>query len=292
MSVTNNAMLADLTISGWSGTKLDKQVTQDVASQHGASSDAGTYSKRLVAKDALAEIRKIATEARNLHYQYTLPWAQNGARILPSAVYAKYATEMREIQDRYELAVKNFLAVYDGEIELAKTRLGGMFNDADYPGVAEIEGKFSWEINISPIPSASDFRVSMSEEMAKAIRQDIEAKGNKAMQDATRSLFERVARTVSHMAESLEEYGEVIDENGKARRINPFRDTLVTNVQDLVDLLPALNNTGDSALTTVTEEIKKRLLASTPDELRTFPLLRKEVAQNARKVLEDMEGYI
>jgi hypothetical protein len=292
MSVTNNAMLASLTISGWSGNKLDKQVTQDVASQHGASSDAGTYSKRLVAKDALAEIRKITTEARAQHHHYTLPWAQDGARILPSAIYAKYAAEMRGMQDRYELAVKNFVAVYESEKELAKTRLGGMFNDGDYPDVAEIEGKFAWDISIMPIPSSNDFRVNMSEDMAAAIRQDIEAKGNKAMQEATRSLFDRVVKTVSHMAQSLEEYGEVIDENGKVKKINPFRDTLVTNVQDLVDLLPTLNITGDNGLTTIIEEIKKRLLTKTPDELRSMPLVRQEVARNARKVLEDMEGYV
>jgi hypothetical protein len=291
MSVTNNAMLANLSISGWGGSKTDKQVTQDVASRHGASSDAGSYSKRLVAKDALAEIKKIIAEARALHYQYTLPWAQDGARILPSAIYAKYAAEMRELQDRFELAVKNFLAVYDGEIDLAKTRLGGMFDASDYPSAAEIEGKFSWEISVMPIPSGNDFRVNMSEDMAKAIRQDIEAKTGKAVQDATRSLFDRVTKTIAHMAESLEDYGEVV-ENGKVKKINPFRDSVVGNIQELVDLLPALNITGDNALTTVTEDIKKRLLNASAQDLRDDPALRREVAKDARKVLEDMEGYI
>jgi hypothetical protein len=291
MDITTKAMLVSLTIKAWSGAKIDKRVGQDVAAREGADNDAGHYSKKLVAKDALAEIKAISGEARTKHYEYTLPWSQDGARILPSAMHAKYAADMRGLQDRFELAVKGFMADYEGQILLAQRRLGSMFVEADYPDPKDIEGKFAWEINVMPIPSGNDFRVSLSQDMTTAIRQDIEAKTGKAVQDATRSLFDRVTKTIAHMAESLEDYGEVI-ENGKVKKINPFRDSVVGNIQELVELLPALNITGDSTLTTVTEEIKNKLLARTAEELRSMPVVRKEVAQHARKVLEDMEGYI
>jgi hypothetical protein len=291
MDITTKAMLVSLTIKAWSGAKIDKRVGQDVAAREGADNDAGHYSKKLVAKDALAEIKAISGEARTKHYEYTLPWSQDGARILPSAMHAKYAADMRQLQDRFELAVKGFMNDYEGQILLAQRRLGGMFVEADYPDPRDIDGKFAWEINVMPIPSGNDFRVSLSQDMTTAIRQDIEAKTGKAVQDATRSLFDRVTKTIAHMAESLEDYGEVI-ENGKIKKINPFRDSVVGNIQELVDLLPALNITGDSTLTTVTEEIKNKLLARTAEELRSMPVVRKEVAQHARKVLEDMEGYI
>jgi hypothetical protein len=291
MDITTKAMLVSLTIKAWSGAKIDKRVGQDVAAREGADNDAGHYSKKLVAKDALAEIKAISGEARTKHYEYTLPWSQDGARILPSAMHAKYAADMRQLQDRFEVAVKGFMADYEGQILLAQRRLGSMFVEADYPNPRDIEGKFAWEINVMPIPSGNDFRVSLSQDMTAAIRQDIEAKTGKAVQDATRSLFDRVTKTIAHMAESLEDYGEVI-ENGKIKKINPFRDSVVGNIQELVELLPALNITGDSTLTTVTEEIKNKLLARTAEELRSMPVVRKEVAQHARKVLEDMEGYV
>jgi hypothetical protein len=262
-----------------------------VASREGDENDAGHYSKKLIAKDALAEIKKIVAEARALHYQYTLPWAQDGARILPSAIYAKYTAEMRVLEDRYALAKKGFMDDYEGQILLAQRRLGGMFDDADYPSLEDVEDKFSWEIGFMPIPSSNDFRVNLSQDMTNSIRQEIEAKTGKAVQDATSSLFDRVARTIAHMAESLEDYGEV-GENGKVKKVNPFRDSVVGNIQELVDLLPALNITGDSALTSVTEDIKKRLLTASAQDLRDDPALRREVAKDARKVLEDMEGYI
>lgn len=291
MDITTKAMLVSLTIKSWSGSKIDKRVGQDVAAREGADSDAGAYSKKLVAKDSLAEVKAIAGEARALHYEYTLPWSQDGARILPSAMHAKYSADMRVLQDKFEFAVKGFMSDYDGQILLAKRRLGGMFVEADYPSSHDIESKFSWDINVMPIPSGNDFRVGLSEDMTKAIRQDIESKTGKAVQDATRSLFDRVAKTIGHMAESLEDYGEVV-ENGKIKKINPFRDSVVNNIKELVDLLPALNITGDSALILMTENIKNSLLNASAQDLREDPALRRDVARDARKVLEDMEGYI
>ncbi len=142
MDITSKAMLVSLTIKTWSGSKIDKRVSQDVADQHGADRDAGNYSKKLVAKDALAEIKSISGEARSLNYQYTLPWSQDGARILPSAMHAKYSSEMREIQDRFEREVKSFLADYAYQIGIARNRLGTKFNEAASPSPQEIEGKF------------------------------------------------------------------------------------------------------------------------------------------------------
>jgi len=292
MDITTKAMLVSLTIKAWSGSKVDKKVSQDVADQHGADKDAGKYSKKLVAKDALAEIKSICGEARTLHYQYTLPWSQDGARILPSAMHSKYSSEMREIQDRFEREVKSFMADYAYQVGIARNRLGTMFDEKDYPSPGEIEGKFAWEIKVLPIPTGNDFRVNLSAEMTDAIRKDIEATSAKAVQEANRSLFDRVVKTITHMAESLEDYAEVRDEDGKIKKVNPFRDSAVNNIQELVDLLPALNVTGDTSLTKVTNDIKERLLAGSPQELREDPMLRKTVAKDARKILEDMEGYI
>lgn len=292
MDITSKAMLVSLTIKTWSGSKIDKRVSQDVADQHGADRDAGNYSKKLVAKDALAEIKSISGEARSLNYQYTLPWSQDGARILPSAMHAKYSSEMREIQDRFEREVKSFLADYAYQIGIARNRLGTMFNEADYPSPQEIEGKFGWEIKVMPVPSGNDFRVNLSAEMTAAIRKDIEESSAKAVQDANRSLFDRVVKTVTHMAESLEDYAEVRDTDGKIKKINPFRDSVVGNIEELVGLLPALNVTGDPVLTNVTNDIKNRLLKGTAQAFREDDNLRKAVAKDARKILEDMEGYI
>jgi hypothetical protein len=291
MDITNKAMLVSLTIRAWSGAKIDKQVSEEVANSKGAERDAGHYRKHLIGKDALAEIKTISGEARNTHYKYTLPWSQDGARILAAAMHAKYTEEMRDIRDKFDLAVKHFLNDYAYQVGIARNRLGDMFSDKDYPQPSEIEEKFGWEMNVFPIPSGDDFRVNLSKDMTAAIKAEIEASSNAAIKAATNNLFERVTKTISHMAESLEDYAEVV-EDGKTKKINPFRDSVVGNIEELVSLLPALNVTGDPVLTNVTNDIKDKLLKGTAQDLREDTNLRKAVAKDARKILEDMEGYV
>src|SRR5579884_3866071 len=84
-SLSSRAMLCSLSISMWSARKHDPAASEEIASRHGAKSDAGRYNKVLLPKQALAEIQKIVSEARHEHYFITLPWADDGYRVLPAA---------------------------------------------------------------------------------------------------------------------------------------------------------------------------------------------------------------
>ena len=82
--LSTRAMLSGLTIRQWTARKLDKRVTAEVAATHGTDSHVGRYNKSLVAKESLAAIVAAANAARALHYARTLPWLDDGARILPA----------------------------------------------------------------------------------------------------------------------------------------------------------------------------------------------------------------
>jgi hypothetical protein len=77
--------------------KHDKDASEEIATRHGAQSDAGRYHKILLPKAALAEIQKIVSEARQEHYFMTLPWDDNGYRVLPAAVYMDHVEKMRTL---------------------------------------------------------------------------------------------------------------------------------------------------------------------------------------------------
>jgi len=84
-SLSSRAMLCSLSISMWSAQKHDPDASQEIAQRHGAQADAGRYHKVLLPKEALAEVQKIVSDARQEHYFITLPWDDNGYRVLPSA---------------------------------------------------------------------------------------------------------------------------------------------------------------------------------------------------------------
>jgi hypothetical protein len=69
----------------WSARKHDPDASEEIAVRHGAQADSGRYHKLLLPKQALAEIQKIVSEARQEHYFMTLPWGDDGCRVLPAS---------------------------------------------------------------------------------------------------------------------------------------------------------------------------------------------------------------
>ena len=66
-SLSSRAMLCSLSISMWSARKHDPEASQEIAQRHGAQADAGRYHKVLLPKEALAEVQKIVSDARQEH---------------------------------------------------------------------------------------------------------------------------------------------------------------------------------------------------------------------------------
>src|SRR5450432_2783796 len=122
-SLTSRAMLCSLSISMWSARKHDKDASEEIATRHGAQTDAGRYHKILLPKAALAEIQKIVSEARQEHYFMTLPWDDNGYRVLPAAVYMDHVEKMRTLSNRFTAAVETMSAQFAQLVEQARIRL-------------------------------------------------------------------------------------------------------------------------------------------------------------------------
>ena len=87
MNLTHDAMLVSLRINSWSGRLYDRQASQQVAVHNDADSSAGRYNKRLLPKQAFAALAATMSNARTSHYANTLPWDDQGGRLLTVANY-------------------------------------------------------------------------------------------------------------------------------------------------------------------------------------------------------------
>lgn len=289
-AITGRAMLCAVNISQWTARKHDKKVSDEVAQQHGAtSSDVGHYNKTLIAREALGKINKIAADARNAHYFATLPWSNDGFRILPSAIYLEHARKMSELRTQFEEAVAQFAGEYKQYVADARVRLNGLFNPDDYPAPSKIRRKFSFQVKVLPLPDADDFRVALSNDERDRIRRQITEDMQAAMAEATMDLWKRLHEAVSHMAERLQAYA-VDEQTGKV--MHPFRDTLVTNLIELVDVLPKLNVAGDTELQRLTNDVRDRLLRVPAQTLRDSASERQATAQAADQIMKQMSEYM
>src|SRR6266705_1669637 len=126
-SLSSRAMLCSLSISVWSARKHDPDASEEIAVRNGAQADAGRYHKVLLPKKALADLQKIVSDARQEHYFITLPWDDNGYRVLPAAVYMDHTRKMHAHAGRFSVAVDDLCVQFGSLVDEARVRLGGLF---------------------------------------------------------------------------------------------------------------------------------------------------------------------
>lgn len=280
-----SAMLVDLTIRQWSGVKNEPRITREVAAQHGSDAAMGKYQKYLLGRAALKSIQEHCTETYQEHRRRTLPWLDGGQRILSSAGYFEYTSYMRKRIDDFNDLVADFLANYTGYIRDAEARLGpALFNPSDYPSLGEIRGKFEVATRVYPLPTAGDFRAELGDAEVARVRREIEGTAQEAFRGAVQDVSGRITATVGKMCQKLAGY--------TGGREGAFRDSLVENVRELVEILPALNITGETWLDEITERMRRELCSTDADVLRVDEGSRTRVLEAAESILSDMAGFV
>ncbi len=283
--LAEKAVLARPTISQWTARRFDRKASDAVTTANKAASNAGRFNKLLLAPDALGEVQRIDCAARDYHYSRTLPWTDEGARILPAAMYLDYARRMAGYRAEFEAAVTAFVAGYPDFVDASRARLGDLFNAADYPAATDVRSRFRFDLAIFPIPSGDDFRLTVPD----AVRADVERRTAEALSAAIGDAGRRVSEAVGRMAERLRDYRPA---TGAAKAEGIFRDSLVENVRDLVDVLPAFNLTGDPRFAAIVDRMRAELCRHGADTLREDSAVRAEVAAAAASILEDVSDFL
>jgi len=279
--ITERAMLAAVHISIWTAVKHDRKVSRDVADQHGAHQSAGRYNKQLLrGADKLDELRTLAGQVRQYFYKITLPWSDEGFRLLPSNLYFDLMARMREFEAAFEQGVESFLDVYPQYIEQVRPELNGLFREQDYPAADKLRKKFGVRLEILPIPSGADFRVQMSEEEQARVCREIDANVRQSLSRGTEDLWKRLREVVAHMVDRLNE--------PESR----YHTTLVTNVFDLVEILPRLNVNGDAELNRFADQIREKLCNYSAQDLKKHELIRAATASDAAEIVAEMDSVL
>jgi len=222
--ITERAMLAAVHISIWTAIKHDRKVSREVAEQHGAYAGAGRYNKQLLREaERLESLRSLSGQIRQYFYKITLPWSDEGYRLLPAHFYFELTTKMREFEQAFAQQVEDFLAVYPSYIEQVRPELNGLFREEDYPSTDKLRNKFGVKLEVLPIPSGNDFRVTLSEEEQARVAREIDENVRQSLQKGTADLWVRLKGVVAHMVGRLNE--------PESR----FHASLVTNICELVE---------------------------------------------------------
>ena len=281
MSITTQCMIVNLNIATWTGHRLDKEATAKVTTDANADTDAARVNKHLVPKEDLKAIQQAATQLRLHFYSHTLPWKDNGDRLLTRAMYTKYMATHNQLQETFDAAVRTFLDTqYPAARDRAAFRMGALFKADDYPAAEQLTRKFGITLSIDAVTEAGDFRVAMDQAQLDHIRGEIAEATQARLTRAMTDVWTRIHEVVGHFTDTMRTTDKV------------FRDSTVENLVELGELLPGLNVTGDPEIAEIATRIQQRLAGYHPKDLRKYPTMRKEAADEAQQIMDQMAGFM
>jgi hypothetical protein len=278
ISIASSAMLVELSISSWTARKLDKKVSTQVDLDKQTKTRAGNYNKNLLAGTGFLDtITKYAANARAWHISQTLPWSDNGLRLLPMSNFMTYKQNLTTLETNYQALVDKFIIAYPNLVSAAAFQLGDLFNRDEYPEAEKIVSKFKFTVNYLPVPMAGDFRIDIGEEAKAELLKNCERAYNDRLNNAMKDAWGRLHECLMRMSERLAD-----NEKGEKKI---FRDSLVENAVELVDLLKHFNLTGDTNMELARNELAVAIMNHDADDLRESFVARESVKKKVDDIL-------
>jgi hypothetical protein len=278
--VARSAMMVDLHISVYSGRKQDKATQGEVTTAKGSGSKkaASVYKNLFAECKELDDLTKFQARARAEHYRLTLPWNDQGARLLPTASLLEYQQIMGRYRNEFERLVDAFLDKYDTLVAAAAFQLGTLFDRKEYLSRAQVALRFRMESSFTPLPTSGDFRLDVESTVQRELIEQYERRMEAKLAQANQDSWSRLHEALLRLSDRL-----VIEEDGKKRK---FHDTMVTGALELCELLTVMNVTNDPELEKARRKVEEVLSGVTPKELRDEHSTRIQTKQQVDAILD------
>jgi hypothetical protein len=278
--VARSAMMVDLHISVYSGRKQDKATQGEVTAAKGSGSKkaASVYKNLFAECKELDALTKFQARARAEHYRLTLPWNDQGARLLPTAALLEYQQIMGRYRNEFERLVDAFLDKYDTLVAAAAFQLGTLFDRQEYLSRAQVALRFRMESSFTPLPTGGDFRLDVESAVQRELIEQYEAQLESKLAQANQDAWSRLHDALLRLSDRL-----TVDEDGKKK---VFHDTTVTGAVELCDLLTVMNITKDPQLESARRKLEAVLSGVTPKELRDEHSTRIQTKQQVDAILD------
>lgn len=241
-------------------------------------------SKAILESDELDAIKTLDGEMRAWLAKRALPSPfRRGTYLIPIDLVEQVDGKIVEYQEKRRFLADAFLAVYDKSVEDAKKRLNGLFDASDYPSDERVRAAFYVDVRYLAfgVPAKLEgIRKDLFErEKAKA-----EAQWREASEEVRQALRAGLADVVDHMVERLQGNGDA--------KPKVFRDTLVENMTDYLDLFDPRNVTDDTQLAQLVERCRKTLDGVDANALRASDAIRTKVRDGMAQVQSVLDTMV
>lgn len=269
----------------WFGTRKTLTPAQKAtaAESFGAQGDFLSAGKKLV--DTQHPLFKAVTAVRNRCLAYwksvSLPYPEEGVRLIRQPALERVDQQMESFRRDLDEAVSQ-LAVHFHELQTAaRTRLGQLYCEQDYP--TSLHGLFAmtWDYPSLEVPSyLAQLNPARYEEECRRVS----ARFDEAVELTERMFMDELAHLVAHLTERLSGAAD------GAPKI--FRDSAVENLREFFERFRTLNIRSNAQLDQLVDQCQRVVRGVEPQQLRDNQTLRRQVATKLSSVASVLDGLL
>lgn len=285
ISLATSALIVSVDVNVWTATKQDRAISDEVTSAKNASSEAGKFTKNLLANSpehkALLNYRQTVY---NWLQRCTYDWA-GSMRLLPMINLEKFKKEYEGHEQAFSDLFDKFLIAYPTMVSDAAFKQGDMFNRSEYPEPQELRSKFRIKLFVTKVPT-NDFRSNISEAIAEDLRIGYEKQVGEIIDTVMVDASERLILFAERISNACTE--NTPNEDGKVKRKKIY-DTTITQAKELCETLKSFNLTNNNALEDARARLEDALDGVTCEELRESSYARSQVKESVDDLLSNFK---
>jgi len=155
-----------------------------------------------------------------------------------------------------------------------------MFNENDYPPVAEVLSKFAWNFVVSPVPESGHLCIDLPEQEMQELRQSCDEEVERKVAEAAKENEKRLLKELQGISAKCTDTGDD-DEDDKKR----WHDTFVTNPIDLCRMLKHMNLSNDRKVEEARQRLEDVMAGKTKEMFKDSSAIRQEVKDEVDSII-------
>ena len=269
------ACLIQISSSIWMGSRMLEQGLMEKIGQ----SEWLKGRKFLVNPELLGPIKTSVHQARNTVQKHTLPFPITSLYLIPKESLGIVDEALEGFRERFWKKVNDFVDQYDLAREEARTVLGDLFNDTDYPEDISTKFKFEWRFLTLDLPKKSKI---LTPEIYQREKEKFETMMEETRQMATEALAGELGEIVTQMVERL-------NGNGKGKSIN---SAMLNKIRDFFDAFETKNLFDDEKLNEVVAQAHSVIDGVSPYGIKYNEVMRKRITDAMGGIKETVDNVI
>lgn len=269
----------------WLGTqrKLSDAQTKQAADTFHAATDLVTASKRLI--DTKNTTYRVLTTLKSQASAYwrsmTLPYPQEGVRLIKQADIGAFEARMREYKEQLVVAAANLQLEYEAIKVAAREKLGDLYNPNDYP--PSLEGVFDLRWEYPPV-DPPNYLMTFNPELYQQEQQRVQHRFETAVVMAENAFAEQLQDMIAHLIERL------TDEPDGTKKT--FKASAIENFKEFYENFRSMNVRSNAQLDNLIERATNIVSGVDVKDLRKNSNLRQNLTQQMGEVKTALDNLI